>query len=179
MEPGSVAILLVAIVGIGAPERSAPPRPRPWRSPRCWPGVRLPAVYAASPRSGANAPSGGGAPRRSRSRSSRRPGFAKLALGSFLPSTFGVKRGDLAIEATSLWGVVVPMLKIIGSTQGVEVVLIAGALVMAGRQSRILARPCRFPLLWCVLLPAAYALLKVRVLSRYLLLVTPFRSCSA
>jgi hypothetical protein len=100
--------------------------------------------------------------------------FAKLGLGSLLPGTFGVKRGDLALETPSIWGAILPMAKIVASTQGLEAILILGALLVMGRSSRILSRPGRFPLLWSALLPAAYALLRVRVLSRYLLLVTPF-----
>lgn len=100
--------------------------------------------------------------------------FAHWHVGSLLPNTAGAKSGGLVSNPVVFIRKFEPVVIIIGSTQWL---LVSAALVSVlwfrGR-SRLFAPPFRFLLAWTIALPVAYVLFDIQILSRYLLLVTPF-----
>lgn len=100
--------------------------------------------------------------------------FAGLHIGKILPNTAGAKSGGLIFDPIVFLTKFKPIAKITGSTEGLFVLLIVIALVSLRTRSRILTRNHLFMLLWVVALPVAYVLFDIQVLSRYMLLVTPF-----
>lgn len=100
--------------------------------------------------------------------------FARLHIGSFLPNTAGAKSGGLVLSPVVLAHKFEPILKIVASGDGVFALLIVLSLVLLRRRSRLLSEPCRFLLLWVLALPLAYVVFDIQVLSRYMLLVSPF-----
>jgi hypothetical protein len=67
-----------------------------------------------------------------------------------------------------------PVAKIVGITEGIFLLAVLVSIMVLGRRARVLCAPCRFLMLWVVALPAAYVLFDIQILSRYLLLTTPF-----
>ncbi|MEE9270074.1 MAG: hypothetical protein V3V49_07415 [Candidatus Krumholzibacteria bacterium] len=100
--------------------------------------------------------------------------FARLHIGAFLPNTAGAKSGGLVLNPGLLLQKLIPMAKIVGSAEAIPVLLIIIAAVVLRRRSRIFSADCRFFLLWIVSLPLAYAIFDIQVLSRYMLLTSPF-----
>jgi hypothetical protein len=100
--------------------------------------------------------------------------FARLHLGQFLPNTAAAKSGGLTLGPLTLFKKLEPVVKIAGSTEGLWLLAIIVSLVVLRRRSRILSTGCRFLLLWVVALPVAYIILDVQILSRYMLLTSPF-----
>jgi arabinofuranosyltransferase len=100
--------------------------------------------------------------------------FAKFHIGSFLPNTAGAKSGGLITNPIIFIQKFSPIVKIIGSTQGILVLSIVASMFICGRKSCVFDRSCRFLALCVVALPLAYVVFDMQVLSRYLLLVTPF-----
>jgi hypothetical protein len=100
--------------------------------------------------------------------------FAKLHIGSFLPNTAAAKSGGIVADPWNLLRKFDPIIRILGSAEGVEVLCIVAALFIFGRKCPLLAKERRFLLLWVVALPVAYVILDVQVLSRYMLLISPF-----
>jgi hypothetical protein len=100
--------------------------------------------------------------------------FAKLHIGSFLPNTAGAKSGGLILDPVTFVKKFSPIAKIVGSTQGLWIVCALLSLVFMRKESVLLAKEVRFILLCVIALPLAYVLFDIQVLSRYLLLVTPF-----
>jgi hypothetical protein len=100
--------------------------------------------------------------------------FAKLHIGSFLPNTAAAKSGGWTIDVGAYARQLATLAKILGSTQGIPIILLfLSLLVMRGR-SRIFKPRFRFVLLWTLALPLAYVILDFQILSRYMLLITPF-----
>lgn len=100
--------------------------------------------------------------------------FAKLHIGSLLPNTAGAKSGGLVLSPLVFLQKFKPVVQTVGSTQALTVFAIAASLLWLRGRSRLLAPPFRFLILWTVALPVAYVLFDIQILSRYLLLVTPF-----
>ena len=102
-------------------------------------------------------------------------GYAFVTFGVISPNTVAVKAGRFISFADAARGVVV-IGKILGLTNAPELVLTAFVVVAALLRRRLL-RPDAFHLAaagWLVLLPAAYVLRDVQVVSRYLVPVIPF-----
>jgi len=100
--------------------------------------------------------------------------FAKLHLGQFLPLTAGAKSGGLSLNPIALVQRLEPVAKISGGTEGVLLLAILASIVVLRGRAKVLSDQCRFPLLWIVALPVAFVVFDVQILSRYLLLTTPF-----
>lgn len=100
--------------------------------------------------------------------------FARLHIGSFLPNTAGAKSGGIVTDPVLFIQKFSPIVKIIGSTQALWVVAILASIVLCRRRSPLLSPRYRFLALCTVALPVAYVLFDMQVLSRYLLLITPF-----
>jgi hypothetical protein len=100
--------------------------------------------------------------------------FARLHIGALLPNTAGAKSGGLVLSPGLLLQKLIPMAKIVGSAEAIPVLLIIAAALLLRRRSRIFSAECRFFLLWMVSLPLAYAIFDIQVLSRYMLLTSPF-----
>jgi hypothetical protein len=100
--------------------------------------------------------------------------FAKLYIGDFLPSTAGAKSGGLVNDPVAFLRKLSPVVTIISSTQALSSVAALASLAARRRRSRLLSRHFRFLLLWVVALPVVYVAFDMQILSRYLLLVTPF-----
>ncbi len=99
--------------------------------------------------------------------------FARLVLGSFLPNTAGAKSGGLTLAPLEIARRVEPVARMLGATQLVSVAgLVLAAATRRGRRTFVDASR-HWMLAWLVALPAAYVLLDIQVLSRYLLLVLP------
>jgi len=101
-------------------------------------------------------------------------GFARWHIGSFLPNTAGAKSGGLILSPAVFVGKLEPVAQIMGSAEGLHILCIAAALVLLRSKSRLLSRPLRFHLLWVIALPVAYVVFDIQILSRYLLLLSPF-----
>ena len=100
--------------------------------------------------------------------------FAKFYIGSVLPNTAGAKSGGVLVDPVVWLRKLIPIAKIVGSTQGLPLLAaVVSLLVMRGR-SRVWNERGRFVVLWTLALPVAYVLFDIQVLSRYMLLVTPF-----
>ncbi|NIM19607.1 MAG: hypothetical protein GTO51_04405 [Candidatus Latescibacteria bacterium] len=100
--------------------------------------------------------------------------FAKLHIGSLMPNTAAAKSGGWSFDVSVYKRQIVTLAKIIGSTQGIPAIAALCSVVFLNRKSRILSEPFRFVLLWTIVLPLAYVLYDFQVLSRYMLLTTPF-----
>jgi len=100
--------------------------------------------------------------------------FAKLHIGSFLPNTAAAKSGGWTIDIGAYARQIITLVKILGSTQGVPMILMLASIIVLRGRSRIFAVQSRFVLLWTVALPLAYVLLDFQILSRYMLLISPF-----
>lgn len=100
--------------------------------------------------------------------------FAKLHIGSFLPNTAGAKSGGLVLDPVTFVRKLEPIAKIVGSTDGVAALLVACSFFSRAGRSLVLSARHRFLLLWVLALPVAYVLFDVQVLSRYMLLTSPF-----
>jgi hypothetical protein len=99
--------------------------------------------------------------------------FARLHIGSFLPSTAGAKSGGVLLAPAMFARSVETVAKVVGATQHVALLGAVLSLALLRSRSRLLDRRARFALLWIVALPLAYIVFDIQVLSRYLLLVTP------
>jgi len=99
--------------------------------------------------------------------------FAKLELGSFLPNTAGAKSGGMILGPVEFARKLSPVIKIVGSSQLLTVIAIPIAALLSRGQS-LMDRRLRFSILWVVALPVAYVVFDIQILSRYLLLITPF-----
>jgi hypothetical protein len=100
--------------------------------------------------------------------------FAKYHMGSFLPNTAGAKSGGVITDPITLLRKFEPIVKIVGSTDGLAAVLVLSSIVFALRRTRMLSDTHRFMLFWVVALPVAYVVFDIQVLSRYMLLTSPF-----
>jgi arabinofuranosyltransferase len=100
--------------------------------------------------------------------------FAKLYIGSFLPNTAGAKSGGLVIDPAVFVRKLDPIVKIVGSSDGIAALLIVLSIVFAGRRALVFSDRARFLFLWILALPLAYVFFDIQVLSRYMLLTTPF-----
>lgn len=99
--------------------------------------------------------------------------FARVHLGQFLPNTAAAKSGGLDLNPLLLLKRLEPLAQIMG-TDAFLLAALATSVVVLRSRARVLGAPCRFLLLWVVALPAAYVVLDMQVLSRYMLLVVPF-----
>lgn len=100
--------------------------------------------------------------------------FSKLYFGTFWPETLSAKTAGnegLALQVENL----MRQLKIVASTDGLYVVVIAIALLVAGPRlaPRGFASQRLLPWVWLVLMPLLYVARGVPVLSRYLLPLLP------
>lgn len=100
--------------------------------------------------------------------------FARLYIGSFLPNTAGAKSGGMILDPALFVAKLRPIARIVGSTDGIPLILAAVSLVVFRTRSRLVSPDYRFMILWTVALPVAYVLFDIQVLSRYMLLVSPF-----
>jgi hypothetical protein len=100
--------------------------------------------------------------------------FAKYRIGSFVPNTAGAKSGGLVLDPLTFLRKFDPVIKIVASTDGVVALLIVSSLLVFRKRSRVFDGPRLFLLLWVVALPVAYVFFDIQVLSRYMLLTTPF-----
>lgn len=100
--------------------------------------------------------------------------FAKYHIGSFLPYTAGAKSGGLILDPLLFVKKFAPIAKIVGSSEGILALAAFVSLVVFGKRARILSRTHRFMLLWVLALPVAYVVFDIQVLSRYMLLTSPF-----
>lgn len=99
--------------------------------------------------------------------------FAKWHIGSFLPNTAGAKSGGLVTSPVVFAIKLVPVAKIVASTQAVALLALVADLAVSRRHAFVLSRRFRFGALWMLALPLAYVAVDIQVLSRYLLLITP------
>ena len=100
--------------------------------------------------------------------------FARYHIGSFVPNTAGAKSGGLVLNPVTFIRKFEPIVKIVGSTDGVAALLVAGSIVSRRGRSLLFSGSHRFLLLWVLALPVAYVFFDVQVLSRYMLLTSPF-----
>lgn len=100
--------------------------------------------------------------------------FAKYHIGSFLPNTAGAKSGGLILDLATFVRKLDPIVKIVGSSDGIAALLVVGSVVLRGRRSLVLAGRARLLFLWVLALPLAYVFFDIQVLSRYMLLTAPF-----
>jgi len=100
--------------------------------------------------------------------------FARLHIGTFLPNTAGAKSGGLILNPITFVQKLEPVLKIAMSGEGIALVLAVLGIVLFRKSSRLFSQGFRFILLWSVALPVAYVLFDIQVLSRYMLLTSPF-----
>ena len=100
--------------------------------------------------------------------------FAKYHIGSFLPYTAGAKSGGLVVDPVLFVKKFVPIMKIVGSSEGILALIAFVSLVVFGKRARIISPTHRFLLLWVLALPVAYVIFDIQVLSRYMLLTSPF-----
>lgn len=100
--------------------------------------------------------------------------FARFHVGSFLPNTAGAKSGGLVLNPLTFAHKLEPIVKITASAEGLFVLLIVLSLILLRLRARVLSERCRLALLWIIALPAAYVIFDIQVLSRYMLLTSPF-----
>jgi hypothetical protein len=100
--------------------------------------------------------------------------FAKLHIGSFLPNTAGAKSGGMVLDPLTFLRKLEPILKIVGSTDGIVALLLVGSVLLRRKSSPVFSHRCRLMTLWVLALPVAYVFFDVQVLSRYMLLTAPF-----
>lgn len=100
--------------------------------------------------------------------------FAKYHIGSFLPYTAGAKSGGLVVDPVLFVKKFVPIAKIVGSSEGIFALIAFVSLIVFGKRARIISPTHRFLLLWVLALPLAYVVFDIQVLSRYMLLTSPF-----
>ena len=101
--------------------------------------------------------------------------YAFMTFGVISPNTVAVKAGRFISLAATAQGAYV-IAKILGLTNAPELVLVAFVVLAAVLSHRAARRPDAFHLAatgWLVLLPAAYVLRDVQVVSRYLVPVIP------
>jgi hypothetical protein len=101
-------------------------------------------------------------------------GFAKWHIGSFLPNTAGAKSGGMVTSPVQFVMSFSPILKILLSTQAVAMAALLLDLLVSRRDAVALRPQLRFAVLWIVALPVAYVAVDMQVLSRYLLVMSPF-----
>ncbi|UCH83429.1 MAG: hypothetical protein JSW50_13370 [Candidatus Latescibacterota bacterium] len=100
--------------------------------------------------------------------------FAQIHIGNMVPNTAGAKSGGLILDPMLFLKKFLPIVKIVGSSEGIPALIAFLSLVIFGRRARIVSATHRFLLFWVVALPVAYVIFDIQVLSRYMLLVTPF-----
>jgi len=100
--------------------------------------------------------------------------FAYAYFGTVVPNTLQAKStSQMSLQV--LWFTTFSSLKILGATQIMPLLLMMlGIVVTARNHSWRIIRQEGVLALWVVALPIAYILLNVQVVSRYLLLLTPF-----
>ncbi|MCX5800496.1 MAG: hypothetical protein NTX17_03825 [Candidatus Eisenbacteria bacterium] len=101
--------------------------------------------------------------------------FALMQFGRMSPSTVAVKAGRF-ISPEGLWKSVIVVGKIVGSTNGLEMALMAMVLMTALVKKSLPGRLSSFHVAavgWLVALPALYVVRDVQVVSRYLVPVLP------
>jgi hypothetical protein len=99
--------------------------------------------------------------------------FAKWHIGSFLPNTAGAKSGGLVTDPVVFAKKLLVPAKILAGSQAVALVAMLADLVVSRRRAFVLAPSFRFAALWMLVLPIAYVLADIQILSRYLLVLTP------
>ncbi|MEJ2722399.1 MAG: hypothetical protein P8181_14865 [bacterium] len=100
--------------------------------------------------------------------------FAKFHIGSFVPNTAGAKSGGVVVDPVLFVKKFVPIVKIVGVSEGIPLLIALSSIVFFGRRARVISAGHRFLLLWAVALPVAYVFFDIQVLSRYMLLTSPF-----
>lgn len=100
--------------------------------------------------------------------------FARYHIGSFIPNTAGAKSGGLILDPATFARKMEPVAKIVASTDGVAALLLLASLLWLRGRFRGFSRGGLLLLLWVFALPVAYVLFDIQVLSRYMLLTTPF-----
>jgi arabinofuranosyltransferase len=100
--------------------------------------------------------------------------FARYHIGSFLPNTAGAKSGGLVLDPATFIRKLDPIVKIVGSSDGIAALLIVLSVAVARRKALVFTDRARLLSLWAVALPLAYVFFDIQVLSRYMLLTTPF-----
>ncbi|HEX9829681.1 MAG TPA: hypothetical protein VGB10_05665 [Bacteroidota bacterium] len=100
--------------------------------------------------------------------------FSALYFGTVIPNTF-IAKTSAGFSWESMLASFTTIVKIIGSSQGIcGLALMVGLAIFWKREGWWLIRLDFLGLLWIVLLPLAYIVLSVQVVSRYLLMVSPF-----
>lgn len=99
--------------------------------------------------------------------------FAHFHIGSLLPNTAGAKSGGLVMDPLTFIRKFEPIVKILGSTQGIPALAMLVGLVVRRRHSVVVSQRGKLIALWSAALPVAYVLFDIQVLSRYLLLISP------
>jgi hypothetical protein len=100
--------------------------------------------------------------------------FAKIHIGSFLPNTASAKSGGHVLNPNVMLAGFESVLKIVGSVEAIPVLLIVSTLIIRRARSVLLTPRFCFFVMWVIALPAAYVLFDIQVLSRYMLLISPF-----
>ena len=100
--------------------------------------------------------------------------FARYHIGSFLPNTAGAKSGGMVLDPATFIRKLDPIVKIVGSSDGIAAFLVVLSIVVARRKALIFSDRARLLFLWIVALPLAYVFFDIQVLSRYMLLTAPF-----
>ena len=100
--------------------------------------------------------------------------FARLHIRTFLPNTAGAKSGGVVLNPIMFVRKLEPVVKIVASGEGIALILVILGIVLLRRRSRLFSPMFRFILLWIVALPFTYVLFDIQVLSRYMLLTSPF-----
>jgi hypothetical protein len=100
--------------------------------------------------------------------------FARYHIGSILPNTAGAKSGGLVLDPATFIRKLDPIVKIVGSSDGIAALLVLLSIAVARRKALVFADRARLLFLWAVALPLAYVFFDIQVLSRYMLLTTPF-----
>ncbi|MFH0777148.1 MAG: hypothetical protein V2A71_00820, partial [Candidatus Eisenbacteria bacterium] len=101
--------------------------------------------------------------------------FAYLQFGRMTPNTVAVKAGRF-VTGESLTSGTFTIAKILGSTSGIELLLVAAGLAAALRARRFhasLDNVTPVAVAWTLLVPAAYVVRDVQVISRYLVPIIP------
>ncbi len=100
--------------------------------------------------------------------------FSFYHFGTMIPNTLAGKSAH-SYSLTQFFTASIDILKIIGATNGVFIfTAIAGVIVLLIQEKVHFRNVHCVPAMWCIALPIAYAAKDVQVVSRYLLLITPF-----
>lgn len=100
--------------------------------------------------------------------------FSYVYFGTIIPNTVAAK-SSAGMSWSEFSFVAASIVRILGSTQALSILaLLAGLLIVWRKEGWKGIRLDLFAFLWIVLLAASYVVMKVQVVSRYLLLISPF-----